>query len=1370
MSTSGAIAASALGREGVLCRRPGRVVARRGGAVVRIARADVRAGGPAARRIVDDVVASAEAQRLLDAAVPGVFAGVLEVRAGVDALSGAPTAAVVLEGFDCSVADLLAVGARPDPETLGAIARRTLEVLQRLHSAGGRGHGNLKPGNVLLRFGKGGVEVRLTDPAPAGAPDAAAADLRAVSEMLGVLAGGAGAAGAVQRGAWRRFGGSASAWRGLLERMSEGAVSAGEAAAGVPSYLWRRIVRTVGVVAVSLAVVAGVGFGAGAGVRAWQRARDSARLEAGRADWARFMDENAAWFGAFAEAMSRPDVAADPRLGELLAGWSPAEPYTEGALRRLLKAEGFTDVPVPLERESHTVYLTTPEPGLRIAAWLAEGVEQIETLRTRLAGPETGAEWGARARVRRVEEEFRRRGWKVAADAAAQLLEDTLPPEIRESETRRKTVIGEAVRAVAGLSDEAASVLADLERLDSAVQALQEREEPARAWLLAHADQGVRERTTGSPSDILRDAAAALRSSGDLADRVRAAVTRRWGAIDPAAMRAEDGVYAEASERTLPERRLEAWLAALDNPAYERLVEPHPDDALLPRVAGVDRLLAEAERRAGPLPGLREALRRIEAEIRTRRGEPWVRGRMAEVVAASADAAARLETLHAEVSGRLMTPGEVLAEILDGLGTSWPERTPARDAFAERVAALAREMEESGDGWAFRQRVEAVREEFRTLEGRFPAFALPGSAAALIDGAVVGRAMRAARDEALRAAVAADASAESRWRERLERVGAAVGAAVGLAGAAEAWSVGPDEAGAFERLLGSAGFAEAGGEAAFAAFLARLRPLVAAARSDRGRLAELLLRSNDEAVIFTAWSALGAIEGGDAWPATAEELASDAAAVRVLLDRLEAGAVRDAARAEALRRLLESESRSRWLKACARVGGGRRLGEVLSVGLDRGLDRDATLPPEVRYNLAVQAAVRERLGGADAAAAGAAGRRLEEVLAGVDGAPRVVADRLREVARLGGADSGPRGDPREFGPGALPGWEAERDEGNRWVRFRRRHGASPIDLTFVPVAVPEGDGLVTHYVCTTELSVGDARAILARPDAAERLARAWRGLNLSGPVAPWRGVRTWIAGGGTLQANQGWLHRPAALPPEFDPTAGEATPRTPELESPLQAVPYWAAGRLAAEIGCEIPSAEVWLALYEAEELGGGLAERPNLRDASWDRQRRHTLRLRASEGLPPGVVETAGASIFIDGGEGDLPDDAPLSGLDDGWTFFAPVTDDRESPAVRHLVGNVAEFVRVGDDESLGGVVGGSALGTADAAAAATVVPLKNRLTANVPFADVGLRPAFRAEGVRFSRPASEVIAQFLDAPPYLEGETLRTAVARALAEGGGG
>lgn len=527
--------------------------------------------------------------------------------------------------------------------------------------------------------------------------------------------------------------------------------------------------------------------------------------------------------------------------------------------------------------------------------------------------------------------------------------------------------------------------------------------------------------------------------------------------------------------------------------------------------------------------------------------------------------------------------------------------------------------------------------------------------------------------------------------------------------------------------------------------------------------------------MLAAWRRLSQLS----WPGRAEELV-EAGELRAIVSS-HAGRSDDALRRESTAREAASISRAIWTRfANSHATDSGMLKASINAMPAMGLTHAdlALLPDWLRYNFAKakltgEIEAMESLRPKEQAAARTAAiadfrRSLDELGPGVSGRPEV-SSLLKALDSAAGdaADV----DVSKFGPGRA-GWKASQvaDDGST-VSFTAAIGGKTHTLRFRRVMTDDAES--ASYVGTTEVSVSLFVAMIASAnkwDEAKPLLRSfdprtddprdgprvwtWSG-RPSEPIITNRALDTDTSNGWLKRVNlSGGSYYPAKLWPEGGPAA-------PSMEHPMQQVSFRAAVLAAKAAGCRLPTSREWQAAAAMESYGNN-----NVRDNRWRQQYEH-VRANVKTAAP----EFPSAGCFWPRGVSRIapPNDSEVvSSADDGWLWFAPVTEGGGA-TFSHIRGNVAEFVyespgdieradatRAGITAALGRgeqvrVIGGSALMSPRVKAdEAQPVEFGQALEG---WSDVGLRLAFSTPmGAATGTAGVERLKQALAASPLLK------------------
>lgn len=117
----------------------------------------------------------------------------------------------------------------------------------------------------------------------------------------------------------------------------------------------------------------------------------------------------------------------------------------------------------------------------------------------------------------------------------------------------------------------------------------------------------------------------------------------------------------------------------------------------------------------------------------------------------------------------------------------------------------------------------------------------------------------------------------------------------------------------------------------------------------------------------------------------------------------------------------------------------------------------------------------------------------------------------------------------------------------------------------------------------------------------------------------------------------------------------------PTLGTPLHLIGFQGAWATAESAGCRLPTPAEWRAALQESPLREGAS--PNVSDATWLRQVQRAVR---------GAPSPESRSFFAYGTR-DTPE--TYDAQDDGWLWPRPVDEAPSAPALRDMIGNVAEW-----------------------------------------------------------------------------------------------
>lgn len=362
---------------------------------------------------------------------------------------------------------------------------------------------------------------------------------------------------------------------------------------------------------------------------------------------------------------------------------------------------------------------------------------------------------------------------------------------------------------------------------------------------------------------------------------------------------------------------------------------------------------------------------------------------------------------------------------------------------------------------------------------------------------------------------------------------------------------------------------------------------------------------------------------------------------------------------------------------------------------------------------------------------------------------------LSEVdRRLGELEAG-RGGPRldlellaSIGPAAA-GWTLRPDSTVERPAYER--GGATMAFVLLEDADPP------FYLAADELSLQTFGVIVQNADAAQ-----WSTITEHALFKDWGVTPDFLHRDGQprayfltdqreIQLHEEWLTPPAVVRESvvdwdshrtimYGDDAGDAVEWAPSTTTPLHWIGFPGAIATAQSAGCRLPTPQEWLIAYERDALRSGAS--PNVSDAAWLRQVQRESR----------DVPSPDSGSFFAYGTGETA--AAYQSESDGWLWLRPISAAPQEPAIRDLVGNVAEwadesalerapdFAAAGmandDLEAAARIMGVSAMsgdGEPDQAVALSARARRGgrqnlladvRLGGGAGFADVGVRLAF--------------------------------------------
>lgn len=527
-----------------------------------------------------------------------------------------------------------------------------------------------------------------------------------------------------------------------------------------------------------------------------------------------------------------------------------------------------------------------------------------------------------------------------------------------------------------------------------------------------------------------------------------------------------------------------------------------------------------------------------------------------------------------------------------------------------------------------------------------------------------------------------------------------------------------------------------------AADVKRLADLRAIGKLNRPDLVDAGTVSTVPEITFAAWQLLGAAPVDPAWPSQPGELETE----RDMRDKLTsmATAFKDPGAKAVISSALADQGVPRWRRFVQAARSETMLQHAIELKQSFGTDSKlfSGLSTQARFNIALylgRQQVHESDDKATATLIAALNRSAQDL---ADHQP--VQRLLGRLARIDVKEKFSDKNPGERFTLAVP-------------------GANP-PFVFQRVAPPDDR---PFYLCTTAVSLGQFAGVIQAAGAWDQTAAFPWGVAPGQPDMR-RGPRVWewVAKPSLQMASSLlWLHpdddndyAPAFRIDRFNRTAvSDEVGGNPSPDHPMQQIPAEAALYYAALCGCRLPTASEWRNAYAIFERTVP-PERWNLRDQTWDQQRRYAAASTSPTVRWPDEAIFRPEEVTIPAG----PDAKPRPELD-GTLFFRPVNGPGGG-TFNSLIGNVAQllceapdtFDDLQDKSNVAAirnflsqspnslfVIGGSALSPPD-------MPLQTPLPvvhADTGYSDVGFRLAFTAP----ARSLSERLGWVLAGQSYL-------------------
>jgi hypothetical protein len=495
---------------------------------------------------------------------------------------------------------------------------------------------------------------------------------------------------------------------------------------------------------------------------------------------------------------------------------------------------------------------------------------------------------------------------------------------------------------------------------------------------------------------------------------------------------------------------------------------------------------------------------------------------------------------------------------------------------------------------------------------------------------------------------------------------------------------------------------------------------------------------------LAAWRRLGRLSA-PAWPSSLETLRREAALSARLLEAIAGADVRGALEAE-----VHSQRAARWVRAFGALSDPADIDAAAAMADEMGVD-PGSLAPALRYNLAL-AVFRRAASGASlsdgqarqrAQAFESEVRAMGESVSALPGVSQLLA-RLGPISGREAAPSPPV-DVTRLGPGAIAGFSGKVE--GAILRFRHGDGANALSLDFARVEAP---GVETFFIGLTEVSLGEVIGIVDQAGAWKDLGTLFTSIDPQEDFRKGPRVWKWVddgKGGAVMRPAEKWL-RELATGRTVAETPRTIAPGSPEASHPMNYIPPSAALFISHLAGCRLPTQGEWGAAAAMDEAAREL-RRCNLRDAQWKAEQAYINDLGRG-----GSVNWPDDDVYVPAStpRARTGPDAASNPWDDGVLWFVSVDNGPagDTEPLRHLVGNVAEYVVNASAADLLPAAGGPSVEGARAVlarrrdalkviGASALSPLEVAPTTPQPvdleeaaggYADVGFRLAFSAAG----------------------------------------
>lgn len=1287
--------------------------------------------------------------------------------APVHEMGTSPAGAYYVTDFHpLSAASLVTGRVDVGPGVLYAIVRSVVAGLIELKDVAGRSHGNLKASNVLISS-RGDVAVAgavLSDPAPAGdaAKSGEAGDLQALGELIYLLVTGrpfpGGAAWPLSPSReWNRLGSAgAKQWRrlcnDLLDPDAEGRPSSLAAVARqLPRLAPRRPRRTRRAVVAAISAVLFIAVGATAMLVVQDVA---ARKE--------IYDAKSRWAGALAQTLAessprRRAIEADPDLRLVVQELASAR------LEQFDRPEGqgrFT--------------LATMLPALWNLKEFPRTQESLAAVRRAERGL-SPLRWRQLARAAELQGEFEGRGWGQPGAYLSQRVAAARP-----GSADLAGGIERLLRTLASVDRDLESAEAQWEQLRRRTVELDDTRDPVLKKFaeLLHKAGAASVRLNETGFENLDGLARAAARAAELAD----ARPKLGSPGDYDEQRFKDAVASSFIPAELTAADADRWLATLAAHAVKHAEIAAAAEELRKLETDLSQEVLDSRPDAQDKAEFDRQQAGVTARIAGFARQPFIDRDIVDGTFRAEKDRLRAEALSLRSFARREDVNEWL-KTLNTLSTSSPRLNQAWESWRTAVAGEAPRRARMPEGFGgLKRQTQEFRNALGRIDDTFPkpskgldekfAAAAFAKREAVFDSLLT----RSSATDLIASPLALQAAAAdyAQWAAELVELARHFPLQKELLDPddrPEARWAAPDKLPFWNDPLVRK-LVEPDVQR-----LANLRGLAARPRDDLARIAATSDRAE---IVFHAWRLLGSDRVRPAWPTGEADLRLEAR-IRDRLDGLLRQGVKRLAERERAAEEITRQGPARWLRYAEAARDERMIASAAQLrdAFAVANEHVARLSPAARFNLALYAARqhirldkenlrRDPRGAGAGAGAGAvdggAGPdegSLKEVISHLGAAAAALRDN-RAMAELGRRlegvyDKEPFADRK---PGQV--FEVPVLGVNARLEMRRVEPTRPGERPF--------------YLGTTEVSLAQFVTVLDAHAAWARMqSLLWTQVpGVRGDTR--RGPRTWewARPGLGMNASILWLSPDDAnnfAPQLLDPASrfnrnliAPAFGGIPSDGHPMQQLSAEAALYFAGLCGCRLPTPHEWKVAYE--QFGKDVPpERWNLRDRTWDVQRRHAASAAAGDGVPP-----PDAGVY-------LPEDKAINGKpiptgaaatagrqDDRTLFFRTVNSaGLGGDTFRHLVGNVAELVCEGGqpferyperrtpdgvkrfaaskDVRLS-VIGGSALSPPE-------LPLTEPLPINpgAPYADVGFRLAFTAP----SRSLGERLEWALGAQDYV-------------------